>query len=103
MPSRSVRTNRRLYLCTYDVSDDKRRTRLFELLKDHGDHVQFSVFLCELSDSEYARLVSLSREILNQAEDQLLLLNLGDAGLDFTNHFQCIGKVWTPQVRCHII
>ncbi|HUT57607.1 MAG TPA: CRISPR-associated endonuclease Cas2, partial [Phycisphaerae bacterium] len=39
---------RRRYLVTYDISDDKRRDLVFKTLRDRGDHVQFSVFLCEL-------------------------------------------------------
>lgn len=103
MPRRALRTNRRLYLCTYDVADDKRRTRLFESLKDHGEHIQFSVFLCELSDLEQARLASLAKEILHQTEDQLLILDVGPAGLDLTLNLTCVGKFWSPQVRCHIV
>ena len=40
MARRAITNNRRIYLCTYDVAEDKRRTKLFELLKDHGEHVQ---------------------------------------------------------------
>ena len=103
MPRRALRTNRRLYLCTYDVADDMRRTRLFESLKDHGEHIQFSVFLCELSDMEQAKLVSISKEILHHTEDQLLILDVGPADFDLTLNLTCIGKSWSPQVRCHII
>ena len=47
---------RNRYLVAYDVSDDKRRTGIFKTLMGNGDHVQFSVFLCDLSDLELARL-----------------------------------------------
>ncbi len=40
---------RRRYLITYDISDDKRRARVFKSLRNRGDHLQFSVFLCELN------------------------------------------------------
>lgn len=100
---RSHTTNRRLYLCTYDASDDKRRNRLFELLKDHGEHVQFSVFLCELTHMEHLNLLAMSRAILHQEEDQLLVLDIGPPGLDWTQQLRCVGKSWTPQVRSHII
>ncbi len=52
MASRALNRERRVYLCTYDVSDDKRRSRLFSLLQDHGDHVQYSVFLCSLTRTD---------------------------------------------------
>jgi CRISPR-associated protein Cas2 len=103
MPRGEIKSNRRLYLCTYDVSSDKRRTRLFEMLKDHGEHVQYSVFLCELTPRELARVNGLATEIVHQNEDQLLILDIGPPGLDWTQHLICLGKPWTPQVRCHII
>jgi CRISPR-associated protein Cas2 len=94
---------RRIYLCSYDVADDKRRTRLFDILKDHGEHVQFSLFLCELSPPEYARLVALCRPVVHDNADQLLLLDLGSSSLEWTQSLAVLGKPWTPSVRCHII
>lgn len=41
---------------TYDISDDRRRTRLFEALKSYGQHVQYSVFECDLSKQAYIKL-----------------------------------------------
>ncbi len=37
---------RRRYLFSYDVSDDKRRDRIFKNLRDHGDHAQFREIAC---------------------------------------------------------
>lgn len=47
---------RRHYLVTYDISDDKRRDAVFRLLLGHGDHAQYSVFFCELSGRELVEL-----------------------------------------------
>jgi CRISPR-associated protein Cas2 len=43
---------RRRYLVTYDISDDKRRDQVFQTLRDNGDHAQYSVFFCELTPRE---------------------------------------------------
>lgn len=61
---------RRHYLVSYDVSDDKRRTRLFKLLEGEGDHVQYSVFFCELNATERARLRATITQIIHEREDQ---------------------------------
>ena len=103
MPRRPLTSTRRMFLCSYDVADDKRRARLFDVLKDHGEHVQFSLFLCELSPTEYTRLVSLCREHVHAEQDQLLLLDLGPPAIDWTQCLAVLGKPWTPAVRCHII
>jgi CRISPR/Cas system-associated endoribonuclease Cas2 len=39
-----------LYLISYDVSDDTRRRRVYEALKDFGRRVQYSVFECETEE-----------------------------------------------------
>ncbi len=41
------------FLCvTYDISNDKRRNRVFKTLKRYGLPVQYSVFECWLSDRQ---------------------------------------------------
>lgn len=107
MAHRALTTSRRLYLCVYDVVSDKdgdrRRARLFDLLCDHGEHVQYSVFLCELTPREQVRLVSEARAILHEAEDQLLVMDIGPESFDWAARLQCLGKTWTPRVRSSII
>ena len=107
MARRSLSNNRRLYLCTYDVlsdrAGDKRRRHLYELLLDHGEHVQYSVFLCELTESERTRLLAEARRILHEIQDQLLVVDIGPENFDWMGRLSCLGKTWTPQVRSFII
>jgi CRISPR-associated protein Cas2 len=103
MAHREIRHQRKLYLCTYDITQDKRRTQLFDLLKDHGEHVQYSVFLCELTKTEQRRLIALSDEILHANEDQLLVLDIGPPSLNWVDKLDCVGKSWHPAIRSHII
>ncbi|WP_411845721.1 CRISPR-associated endonuclease Cas2 [Roseibacillus persicicus] len=107
MASRSLSNNRHVYLCTYDVAGDKagdkRRNRIFELLRDHGEHVQYSVFLCTLTRTEVANLGHQARDILNEKEDQLLVINVGPEVADWQNSLTCHGKTWSPQIRARIV
>jgi CRISPR-associated protein Cas2 len=103
MARRALTNNRRIYLCTYDVSDDKRRNKLFEVLKDHGEHVQFSVFLCSLTASEVRRLGSMAAEIIHHDEDQLLVIDIGPDEVNWVSSLICHGKTWSPSVRSQII
>lgn len=41
---------------SYDIRDDKRRTRVFKTLKNFGQWIQFSVFECELDRANFLRL-----------------------------------------------
>jgi len=45
-----------LYLVTYDISCNKRRLKVANLLEGYGRRVQFSVFECVLPPSKYREL-----------------------------------------------
>ena len=94
---------RRRLLIAYDVSDDRRRTRVFQMLKDHGEHAQFSVFLCELSRRELAELRSLLVEAIHDDEDQVLILDLGRQQHPLESRMECLGKPYDPVPRCMIV
>ena len=94
---------RKRYLIAYDVSDDKRRTAVFKTLMGNGDHVQFSVFLCQLSDVELARLKGGLTKSVNARQDQIVILDMGPADSDLTSRFECIGKAYTPPARVMVI
>ena len=43
---------------SYDISEDKRRTKIHKILKSYGQWMQYSVFECNLTDTQYAKLRS---------------------------------------------
>jgi len=88
---------------SYDVSDDKRRTRVFKTLMDTGDHVQYSVFLCELNDREFAELRGRLAETINHRQDQVLLLDMGRVDSELTSTLQYIGKAYEPPSRVVVV
>ena len=47
---------RNSYLICYDISDDKRLRRVFKTMRAWGDHIQFSVFECQLTPADLVRL-----------------------------------------------
>ena len=94
---------RRRYLITYDVSDDKRRNKVFQTLQDNGDHVQFSVFLCELNACEMAQVNGDLGKIINHRQDQVIVLDLGKAEHDLTSLLRCIGKTYEPPSRVQVV
>ena len=46
----------RRWMITYDISDDRIRRRVWKILSDHGERVQFSVFECALTSGQKRRL-----------------------------------------------
>jgi CRISPR-associated protein Cas2 len=71
---------RNVYLVCYDVADEKRLRKTYKKMCGFGDSLQYSVFRCELSPTEKQQLKETLWEILNWAEDRVMLLDLGPAG-----------------------
>ncbi len=56
-----------LIVIAYDITDDKRRRQLAQLLEGYGERVQKSVFECHL---DRRRLARLRREMQRHADPQ---------------------------------
>ncbi|MFV9506742.1 MAG: CRISPR-associated endonuclease Cas2 [Oscillochloridaceae bacterium umkhey_bin13] len=61
-----------LYLIVYDISVDKRRTKLAKLLEGHGQRVQRSVFECDLEDRQLRKLQQRLDRLLRPADGDSL-------------------------------
>jgi CRISPR-associated protein Cas2 len=75
----SLHSSRHTYLVCYDIANDKRLRKVFKVCKNHGTHLQFSVFECDLNPRE---LVQLQRELkshIKHDEDQVIFVSLGPA------------------------
>ncbi len=76
---------------SYDIRDDKRRTRVFKTLKNFGQWMQYSVFECELSRMEYVRLKgALNGLIDSQEEDSVRFYTLCE---ECKKHVERVGGV----------
>ncbi|MCF6285315.1 MAG: CRISPR-associated endonuclease Cas2 [Candidatus Hydrogenedentes bacterium] len=71
---------RKHVLITYDVSNDKRLRKIFTLLRGYGEHVQYSVFLCQLTDKDLVVLSEKIKDCIHSSEDQVILIKLGSVG-----------------------
>jgi len=80
------------YLVTYDVSDPKRLRQVFRTLKGWGDHLQLSVFRCDLTDRELVELRSELSAHIHKVEDQVLFVNVGPADGRALSSFETIGR-----------
>jgi CRISPR-associated protein Cas2 len=45
-----------LYIVAYDITSDRRRTKVHKLLSGFGQWTQYSLFECFLTEKEYLRL-----------------------------------------------
>jgi CRISPR-associated protein Cas2 len=68
---------RKLIVVTYDICDPKRLRRVFKAMKGFGQHLQLSVFRCDLTDAERFEMIGVLQDLIHHDEDQILLIELG--------------------------
>ncbi|MBV6522542.1 MAG: CRISPR-associated endoribonuclease Cas2 [Gemmatimonadaceae bacterium] len=94
---------RRRYVVSYDVSDDRRRTRILELMHGYGDHVQFSVFVADLTDQELIVMRGRLREEMNEREDQVLIVDMGRETSPLEDSLEVLGRPYRPSGRTLVV
>lgn len=95
---------RRFYIVSYDIQDDRRRSKIAKLLSGWGDRIQYSVFCCQLNPRERHRLEEGLKELIKQNEDQAIFLDVGIVKGEYPEpEIVYIGKSWKPEPRIQII
>ena len=70
-------SSRTSYLVCYDIANDKRLRQVFKICKNFGNHLQFSIFECDLTPAERLRLERELNEVVKKDADQVLFVSLG--------------------------
>ena len=83
---------RRLYIVTYDICDPKRLRKVFKTMKGFGAHMQLSVFQCDLPDVDLVRMRAALSDIIQHAEDQVVIIDLGPTEGRPIKSIESIGK-----------
>ena len=86
---------RQSYLICYDICDDKRLRKVFQIMRGYGDHLQYSVFECQLTASDLARCRAALAATINHKVDQVLFVNLGPAEGRGERVITALGKPYT--------
>lgn len=82
---------RNRYLLAYDIRDPRRLRRVHQTAKDFGQAIQYSLFLCDLTSVELARLRRRLRSEMHQGIDSAAIVNLGPAAGDALERVEFIG------------
>ena len=91
------------YIVTYDISNDDRRNSVFKTLRGCGDHIQYSVFRCDLSDSERITMIATLHPLIDHNEDQILLIDLGPVDGRAANCVNSIGRRYLAPERTVVV
>lgn len=94
---------RHSYVVTYDISDPKRLRKVFRLMLGYGDHLQLSVFQCELNPRELVELKHSLGELINHNEDQVLFANLGPVEGKGSESIESLGRAYVDPERMAIV
>jgi len=70
---------RRRYVLAYDVRDQKRLAKCARVARRYGDCLQYSIFVCDLSQGEIVKLLDELDAVINQREDRVVLIEVGEA------------------------
>lgn len=58
---------------SYDIPEDKRRNKVHKALKSYGQWIQYSVFECDLSATQYAKLQARLSKLIKPDQDSIRL------------------------------
>ena len=94
---------RNRYIVTYDIVDDDRRNRVFKALRGCGDHIQYSVFRCDLSEGERIAMIAGLHPLIEHAEDQILLIDLGPVDGRAATCVNAIGRRYLAPERTVVV
>ncbi|MDB9315006.1 CRISPR-associated endonuclease Cas2 [Spirulina sp. CS-785/01] len=70
-----------LYLVVYDIPCNQRRNKVASLLEGYGQRVQYSVFECLLSESQYQVLKGRLEGRIEGSEDSVRIYPLSPAAI----------------------
>lgn len=68
---------RRRYLVCYDIREPGRLRRTHRTVLDFGHHLQYSVYVCDLSGSERVKLIDRLSDVIDQRVDSVIIFDLG--------------------------
>lgn len=56
---------------SYDIPEDQRRTKIHKVLKSYGQWMQYSLFECDLTATQYAKLRSRLSKLIKPEQDSI--------------------------------
>jgi CRISPR-associated protein Cas2 len=69
---------RHRYLVAYDIREPRRLRQVHSAMKGFGYPLQYSVFVCDLDASEKLLLRQTVGDLINQRQDSVVVIDLGD-------------------------
>jgi CRISPR-associated protein Cas2 len=95
---------RTTYLVCYDIADDKRLRKVFKACRNFGEHLQFSIFECDLNAAELIEMESTLSDLIKHDADQILFVSLGPAERRSTRVIRALGQPYSKiDAACYVV
>ena len=88
----------RIYIVTYDISDDRRWRRVFKIMKGYGRWLQLSVFQCRLTARRREEMAADLEAVVHARDDHVLIIEVGPADM-VDPRVESLGKVFESVKR----
>jgi CRISPR-associated protein Cas2 len=94
---------RHTYIVTYDISNPKRLRKVYQLMLGWGDHIQLSVFQCDLNSRELVELRLELARIIRHTEDQVLFIDVCTVEARTPETITALGRAHIDSERIAIV
>lgn len=85
---------------SYDIPDDRRRTKVMKLLKNYGTHVQYSVFDCDVKEQTYQQMRGRLEKLISGKDDSVRFYFLDE---DAVKKVQVLGTGAVERARAFYV
>jgi CRISPR-associated protein Cas2 len=83
---------RRVCIVSYDISDPKRWRQVYRTMRGFGEHLQLSVFSCDLTPSQRIQMIAALESAIDADEDQVLVIDLGPSQAQPIHQIEAVGR-----------
>ena len=83
---------RHLLIVSYDISDRVRWGKVYRTMKGFGEHLQLSVFQCDLTPAQKISMKAALSDIIHHEQDQVVFIDLGPTEGREIKEIEAIGR-----------
>jgi CRISPR-associated protein Cas2 len=94
---------RRVCIVSYDISDPKRWRQVYRTMRGFGEHLQLSVFSCDLTPAQRITMIAALEGAIDRTEDQILVIDLGPSQARPIHQVEALGRPLTVRDRGPVV
>jgi len=94
---------RRVCIVSYDISDPKRWREVYRTMRGFGEHLQLSVFSCDLTAAQRITMIAALEAAIDRTEDQILVIDLGPSQARPIHQVEALGRPLTVRDRGPVV